>query len=42
MGHNSALADPEDCARGGEGGLGVVPPAGVQRAEPPPLQKLEY
>ena len=29
-----SVADPEDRARGGEGGLGAVPPAGVQAAEP--------
>jgi len=35
-----SVADPEDRAMtgGGEGGLGAVPPAGVQGTEPAPLE----
>jgi len=32
----TAVADPEDRARGGEWVMGAVPPAGVQGAQPPP------
>jgi len=34
------VSDPDDLASGGEGGVGVMPPAVVQGAEPP--LKLEY